>query len=300
MSQRRKIAVIYNERSGQQGQPVSAQLKDLLAEQGVEFELHEFDPGRVGALVLGVLDSSPDAVLAAGGDGTVTSVAQHLVGTSVPLGVLPMGTMNVLARDLGVPEKLDEAVPAVLSAPTHSIDVARVNDRLFLCSTVLAVLPHLGRIRERARSAPGHTVLQLVARTFQTLRTYPRMRLSLTVDGTSHEVRTRAVVVSNNPLSEGPAPMPGRGQLDTGKLAVYVARDRTRWDLAGIATKVMLGSWKQAKRLRMYDGESVRIDFDGLGMMSVMTDGEVIQLTLPLQFELAPRALAVLMPGAES
>ena len=300
MSQQRKVAVIVNDRSGQPGEPVGERLAKLLGEHGVDFELHEFDPGSVGQTVLSALAYEPDAVLVAGGDGTVTSVAQHLVGRDVPMGVLPQGTMNVLARDLGVPVPLDEAVAAVLDAPCHAIDVARVNDRVFLCSTVLAVLPHLGRIRERAREAPGHTFPQLVARTLQTLGRYPRMRLALEVDGERWDVRTRAVVVSNNPLQAGPAPMPGRGRLDTGKLAVYVARDRTRWDLAGIATKVMMGSWQQAKRLRTYKGESVRIDFAGLGMMSVMTDGEVVQLTLPLRFELAPRSLPVLMPGARS
>lgn len=296
----RKVAVVYNAKSGADiadGEPpVEEVLAELLAARGVVASFHAFDPKTVGPDVRKLLADGPDAVFTAGGDGTVTSVAAHLLGGDIPLGVLPAGTMNVLARDLGVPDDLEAALDSLLAASVRDIDVAEVNGRIFLCSALLALLPHLGRFRERARAKSVWMLPALFVRTWRALRRYPRMRLRVVVDGNAHTTRTRAVVVSNNPMSAGPAPMPGRDRLDSGRLAVYVARDRTPWDLAGIAAKVLDGSWQDSKRVRSHLGASVRIESGQLGMMSVMTDGEVTQLTTPLKFEIRSGALSVLAP----
>jgi diacylglycerol kinase family enzyme len=105
------------------------------------------------------------------------------------------------------------------------------------------------------------------------------------------------MVVSNNPLSPRPGP-PGRDRLDTGRLVVYLTQARTRWDLLGLAAKLPTGTWLTDRRLRTYEGESVQVHTSQLTMMSVMNDGEIVQLEVPLRYEIEPRALAVLAPGA--
>jgi diacylglycerol kinase family enzyme len=305
----RKIAVVYNARSGALSSdsepPLEDRLSDLLARHGVDPVLVPFEPSTVREDVHTLLAGTPppDAVIVAGGDGTVRSVAAHILGSDVPLGVLPMGTMNVLARDLGVPEDLESALDALLTAPVQLIDVARVNGELFLCSSALAMMPHLGRIRERARGAPGWQQPRWWARGLRIWRRYPRMRLHVIVDGNEHQVRTRAMVVSNNPLSSRPASglsarLPGRDRLDTGRLVVYVIRDRTRWDLLSLAAKLPDGSWLTDRRLSSYEGSTVQVRSSQVGVMSVMSDGEVVQLPMPLRYELVPRALAILTPRA--
>jgi diacylglycerol kinase family enzyme len=245
-----------------------------------------------------LLAGEPDALLVAGGDGTVRAVAERMLGADVPLGILPAGTMNVLARDLGLPNDLERAVDALLAAPVGRIDVATVNDVPFLCSSTLAVMPHLGRLRERARGQPGLHSVRLLGRALRLVRRYPRMRLTIVVDQQAYQVRTRAVVVSCNPLAAGPPPMPGRDRLDAGRLAVYVTRDRTNWDLLTVATKLFHGSWQQDKRIRTYEGVTVEVRSSELALMSVMSDGELAQLSMPLRYEIKPRALAVLAPEA--
>lgn len=298
----KRVAVVYNARSGallaRAEESPHAQLTSLFEQAGVEAELRAFDPERLGADVRELLATGPDAMIVAGGDGTVRAVAERMPGSDVPLGVLPAGTMNVLARDLGIPVDLARAVDALRTAPVRRIDVATVNGRPFLCSSMLALMPHLGRLREGARGKPGPGTLRLIERALRLVRRYPRLRLVVTVDGREHRVRTRAVVVSCNPLAAGPAPMPGRDRLDAGTLAVYVTRDRTRWDLLLIATKLFDGSWQRDERIRAYEGKTVEVRSSKPALTSVMSDGEIAQLVMPLQFAIQPGALAVLMPGA--
>lgn len=297
----RKVAVVFNPQSGTSDSmsalALDERLSELFEQRHVESVLQAFDPETIDSDLSALLADQPDALIVAGGDGTVTTVAEHMVGTGIPLGVLPAGTMNVFALDLGVPEDLEDALDAVLTASVRMIDVARVNGRLFLCSSALAMLPHLGRAREHAREASEWSRLRLWARSARLLRRYPRKRLWLRVDGQVHTVRTRAMVVTNNPLRSGPGRLHGRARLDAGWLAAYVAQDRTRWDLLGVAAKLLDGSWQNAKRVRTYQGRSVEISSSRSELSSVMNDGEVTQLTMPLRYEIQPRTLAVLAPG---
>lgn len=289
--------MVYNARSGALLGP--DRLAGLFERRGVTAELRAFDPDTLAADVRELLAQGPGALIVAGGDGTVRAVAEIMIGQEVPLGILPGGTMNVLARDLGLPTDLDDAVDALLTAPVARIDVATVNGQVFLCSSMLAMMPHLGRLREHARGGGGPGPLRLLGRALRVLRRYPRMRLTFVVDGQEHEARTRAAVVSCNPLAAGPAPIPGRDRLDAGRLAVYVTRDRTRWDLAVVAARLFDGTWQRDPRIRRYDGTVVQVR-SPFGYMSVMSDGEIAQLSLPLRYEIRPRALAVLAPKASA
>lgn len=292
--------MLYNARSGAQGKEESPeeQLAGLFASRGVAAEFRAFDPNTLAADVRELLAGEPDALIVAGGDGTVRAVAERMLGSDVPLGVLPAGTMNVLARDLGVPDGLESAVEALLAAPVDRIDVATVNGLPFLCSSTLVMMPHLGRLRERARGRAGLTRLRLLGRAVRLVRRHPRMRLTIVVDGQAHEVRTSAAVVSCNPLAAGPSPMPGRERLDTGRLAVYVTHDRTNWDLVAVTAKLFQGNWQEDDRIHAYEGRIVDVRSSQLGLMSVMSDGEIAQLPLPLRYEIQPGALAVLAPRA--
>ncbi|HEY8458296.1 MAG TPA: diacylglycerol kinase family protein [Actinopolymorphaceae bacterium] len=299
----RTLAVVYNPRSGaatasDSNGAVEHQLTEMFTRRGIDPVLVQFDPQRVGDDVQSLIAHAPDAVIAAGGDGTITSVATQLIGKGVPLGVLPLGTMNVLAVDLGLPADPEAALGALLAGEVRPIDVMRVNGTPFLCASAIALLPHLGRLRERTRGRSGWRMAKMLVRGVEILRRFPRIRLHVVVDGREHVVRTRALVVSNNPFSSEPAPFPKRASLDSGQLGIYVIRDRSRWDLVMLATKLRDGSWLRDRRLRTYFGAEAQVHTSGLGLVSVMNDGEAIQLEMPLRYEIEPKALAVLSPAA--
>ncbi|MFI5843221.1 diacylglycerol/lipid kinase family protein [Catenuloplanes sp. NPDC051500] len=299
----KRVAVVYNARSGALLARADAspedQLTELFRARGVQADLKPFDMSTLTADVRELLTNEPDALVVAGGDGTVRAVAERVLAhEGVPLGILPLGTMNLLARDLGVPGDLEGAADALLDAPVDRIDIATVNGEPFLHSSMLAMLPHLGRIRERSRGGKVFGKVRLVEKALRLVRRYPRMPLTIVVDGQEHTIRTRAVVVACNPLAAGPAPIPGRERLDAGLVAVYVTLERTSWDLVEVVAKLFNGGWRQDERIRAYEGKTVEVRSSKLALMSVMSDGEIAQLTTPLRYEIRPRALAVLAPGA--
>ncbi|GAB3743856.1 diacylglycerol/lipid kinase family protein [Microlunatus parietis] len=297
-----RVAVVYNPRAGGflSGREAPAErLAGLFGRHGVTARLRAFNPQTVAADVRELLVDDPQAIIAAGGDGTARAVVAQLDGSTVPLGVLPVGTLNVLAQDLGVPADLEDGVAALLTAPAGKIDVASVNGLPFLCSSTLAMTPHLGRLRERLRGGAGWQTVPLLGRFARLLWRYPRMPLTVTVDGIAHSVRTRLIVVSNNLLAAG-KPFHSRDRLDTGRLAVYVAEDRTNWDRLVITGRLLDGSWQQDRRVVALQGREVEVSSPTLSYMSVMSDGEISQLRLPLRYEIRPAALTVLMPGSRS
>ena len=291
--------MVYNPRSGalaKGGGSIEDRVTTLFRRRGIFPAVRPFRPSTVPEDVRGLLDDRPEALIVVGGDGTVRTVAACLLGGDVPLGILPAGTMNVLARDLGIPENGELALDALLRAPTRTIDVAQVNGRLFLCSSALAMMPHLGRIRERARDAMGWSLLRQWNHGLRILSRYPRQSFRITVDRQQHTVRTRALMISNNPLSRRAAALVERDRLDTGWLVVYTLRDRTIWDLVHLASKVLDGSWQGDRRIRSYRGRQVRVQLLGQSSASVMSDGEIERIATPLDYDMRPRALTVLAP----
>ena len=204
--------------------------------------------------------------------------------------------MNVLAHDLGIPDEIEPALDTLLASPVRMIDTAWVNGQLFLCSSALAVMPHLGRLRERDRASVGWSRPRLWVQALRVWRRYPRARLRLVVDGHEHDVRTRAMVVSNNLLSVRQGRLPGRDRIDAGLLGVYVTRDKKPSDLLVVAAMLLNGRWPTKERLHTFQGRSVQVFSSHLDLTSVMSDGELSQLTMPLRYDITPRALAVLSP----
>jgi len=297
-----RVVVVYNAHSGSlagegDASPVD-RLQLLFNQRGVTARLLEFDPDTIATELRAVLVDAPQAVLVAGGDGTVLAVAGVLLDADVPLGILPGGTMNVLARDLDIPLDIEVALDALLPGETAQIDIARVNGAPFLCSSLVGLMPHLGRLREEARGSrnPLH-MAGLLLRSLRTARRYPRLRVSLTVDGVLQRVHTRAIMVSNNPFCGKAALLPRRDAIDLGRLALYVTRDRSLWDLVRTGVELARGQWPPRDRLIEVQGTVIEIDIDGTGLTSVMSDGEARQLQTPLVYTMSPGALTVLRPS---
>lgn len=129
-----KALVLLNRGGGRvasEGPGLVDELRAALARHGVESQVRVVDGGELAALARDGRDGH-DAVVVGGGDGSVASVAAVLAGQRVPLGVLPFGTLNHFARDLGIPSELDAAVATIAAGRTRAVDVAEVNGRVFV------------------------------------------------------------------------------------------------------------------------------------------------------------------------
>lgn len=298
-----RVALLYNARSGtflRRGEAELIQaLRGVFRRHGVRFSFTVFHPPTLAADLAAILHEKPDALVVAGGDGTITSVVATLGKTELPLGVLPCGTMNALAADLGLPADPVAALDALLAGRVQYIDVGWANGRPFLCSSALGLMTVLARKREQVRGQPAWRKWPgVVWYALKLFAAYPVLKVELVLDGGArvHRLKTRAIAITNNPLSREPGPIPGREALDTGQLAIYAVRDSTTWSLPRLATRLMTGSWPDDADLQVFQADLAVLRIRSRRRLPIMNDGEVMALAAPLRYEILPRGLPVLVP----
>jgi len=273
----------------------------MFAEAGTKVE---FVPESVGTLrqrVEVARRMDPAAVVVAGGDGTVACAAQVLAGSSTPLGILPFGTMNLLAKDLGIPiDSLEQALKIVAAGAIREIDVAEVNGRVFLCASMLGLPTRVGRVREAQRAqARGLSLWSRIAlSSLRLLRRYSPRRLVLEANGKSKSVRVSSITITANAVDElGGRPL-GRAHLDRGELGVYTIDRLKLADVVRIAIGLLFGTWRHDPTIHEFRTSSVNLS-GGRRAIRVMNDGEIMLIPPPLRYRIRPRALRVFAPAPD-
>lgn len=235
-------------------------------------------------------------VVAGGGDGTVNAVASMLVGTSVVLRVLPLGTRNHFARDLGLPLDLLSAVRTALTGRVRVVDVGEVNGHIFLNNSSLGLYPHLvrGRVAEQKH---GHRKWVAVAVAAASCLLHPLpLLVRLQMDGVEVLVRrTPLLFVGNNRYCMTGLHMGGRTRLDAGQLWICVAQDTGYARLLGLAVRALTGHLRSGD-LDMRNMADLWVRTQRC-QVEVAWDGEVTTMHTPLHYRIRPAALRVMVPG---
>ncbi|WP_236899338.1 diacylglycerol/lipid kinase family protein [Devosia sp. SL43] len=236
-----------------------------------------------------------DAILAGGGDGTISAAAGIAYASGVPLGVLPAGTMNLFARALKVPLDLPGALEAIAAGEIGTVDIATANDRPFVHQFGVGIHARLVRIRE------GMTYSSRVGKMLASLRAIgaaainpPEFDAELVTKRGVEKCRVSGIAVSNNPLGEGQI---HADRLDAGILGVYVAAPVSTSALIRLAVDVFLGSWRASPMVSEKEVEEVTLHFPKRkrGAHAVI-DGELIKLDRSVALKVHPGALKVILP----
>lgn len=241
-------------------------------------------------------DLPVDAIVTAGGDGTIATAAEALLGSDKALAPLPLGTMNLLAKDLGIPVDLDAAIRALADAEAIEIDVGDVNDHKFLCNSMLGVPARLAERRERNRLNMG--VLgwwrQAIAG-LKSMYRYPAMRIGLDLGEGPVTIRSKAIVVADNAYDEGFGHVLTRSRLDRGELTLYATRRLSAWPLIRLSIRMALGRWTHDVDLETHHVKELTVT-SRRKLLRVMNDGETRLIRPPLKYRILPKALKVLRP----
>lgn len=255
-------------------------------------------PGaEIDEALQGVVREAPQRVVVAGGDGTIRAAARAAMACDAALGVVTLGTMNFLAKDLGLPLDPYKAVEALSTAREASIDVAEVNGSLFLHSSLIGVFPRLGMERERARREGGLAgYAGALANAARVVWRAPPVEAEVRVQDRARRLRTFAIVVSNNRLLGDPAAPYRRVRMDAGSLGLYVSKHSGRVGLFRLLTSIGLGWWWFDRDILEHEVREVVIHTRR--PMDVSNDGEIERLSAPLRYRVRPLALRVLVPGA--
>lgn len=237
--------------------------------------------------------------IAAGGDGTVNSVIQPLVNSDAILGVLPVGTFNHFARDLGLPSGWREALDVALTGTTRQIDAGRVNDRYFLNNVSLGLYPEwVTRFEERGRDYPRWKA-RLYA-VYATFRRYPHVTVTVEADHHQEVIRTHVFMVSNNSydLSRIGIAAP-RSTLTEGRLSVYWLPHMPRVRLMKFAAHYLAGRIHRISGFRSFRTTRLKVQ-SSRGHLHLGIDGEPAVMNVPLVITIVPQSLLVRAPRAQT
>ena len=237
-----------------------------------------------------------DAIVVGGGDGSLRTVASVLANTGVPLGILPLGTLNHFARDLGIPLDLGEAIAVLAEGTVRNVDIGAMNGEIFLNNSSIGLYPFLVLQRERRRRRehlPKWAAMLLALP--RVLRHLPLFRLIVRVDEWAEACRSPLVFIGNNEYQLALPAFGKRERLDGAELSIYIAKPQSRLAFFRLACRAVLGLSRPERDLRFVRGRTADIESRRHHLL-VAFDGEVELLRPPLHYKIRPGALAVFAP----
>lgn len=279
-------------RMAQDGDALVEQLRDAFARHRVDAELRLLD-GRELAEAARLGRRAHDTVVVGGGDGSVGCVAGALVDSDVPLGLVPLGTLNHFARDLGVPQEVDAAVGLIAAGRTRRIDVADVNGRVFVNNSSIGVYPYVVAERDRQRDDGRAKWPAMALAAWHALRHYRHRLLGLEIAGRTAQRRTPLLFVGNNEYALEFPEMGARPRLDGGTLGVYLVRGSGPRAIPRLLLRAFLRRIDADRDFERIEGLTTLTVHTRDSRTQVALDGEVLTLATPLVYRLRPRALAV-------
>jgi diacylglycerol kinase family enzyme len=284
------IPALVNPRSG-----AAEKVRSVLAEAGA-FDVRVVEPDRLAGAIADAVAEGAKRVVVAGGDGTVATAAHVLAGTGVELGIVPAGTLNHFARDLGIPpDPMMAGEVAADHAVTACVDVGSVNGLLILNTSSVGAYVRLVRTRERLERPLGYR-LASVAAALRVFVGIPRFDVELEADGVVRRYRTPLVFVG---VGERELKLPTLGKRIPGGrrgLHVMVVRGRTRAGLLALAFAAVARGVRHVSRTPKLDSflvDHCRVFVRRRGPVAV--DGEIAQLDTPLEYTLMRDALKVVV-----
>lgn len=289
----RTLPVLIN-RSGGTAASLGDSLRDKVeaafakAEQAID--LHLIDGADIRDAVREYARAPVVAV--GGGDGTLSCAASVLVGTSAALAILPLGTRNHLARQLGVPLDIEGAARLAVDGQRRRIDVGVAGERVFVNNASFGIYTRFVRERE-ARQGPKW--LSSVPATWHVLRNMRAQLFPLKIDGARRMLETPLLFIGNNRYSMELGQVGERETMTDGRLSVYAVSAKRPHQLFGFAARAFLGLADPERDFETCaDARDVIIE--GEGYVEGAFDGELIELRLPLRLRSLPNALGVVTP----
>ncbi len=268
-----------------------------LAAAGIDSEIVAVGGRETAARAADLIKQGAELIIAGGGDGTVSAIAGELAGSSATLGILPLGTLNHFARDLGVPFDLAEAAKAIAAGTMRRVDVAEVNGRAFVNNASIGLYPLMVMDREAQQQRFGRSKrLAMLVASLRTMTRFHARRLRLRVDGGQARVDTPLLVVGNNDYRLA---FPGAGRreaLDDDQLCVMVMRSKSLPGFLAATARALLGIGRPDDMVRLDGVRELEVD-SSRGLLTVALDGETLHLSPPLNFRIRPKALRVIVPN---
>lgn len=283
-----EAAIVIN-----RGKADRASVEEALRTAGIGGEVELVAGDRIEERVRSHVEGGARLIIVGGGDGSVGAAASALAGSDATLGILPLGTLNHFARDLGIPADLGKAAALIAKGRERAVDVAQVNDRTFVNNSAIGLYPLMVVDRENQQHRLGRSKrLAMLVASFRTLAKFHDDRLTLTSNEGRSSVDTPLLFVGNN---EYRVAMPGAGSreaLDDGHLCVLVMRKKGVPGFLAATARALIGLAREDDMVRIDDVERLRVD-SSRASLTVSIDGETCRMKPPLDYRIRKGALRV-------
>lgn len=291
-----RIRIIGNPNSGMLGglttnRATVADAVAALAECGVVGEVAVTDSATEAAMsAREAVRSGCDLVVAAGGDGTVGTVAQELLGSETALGIMPLGSVMNLARSLELPRDLEAAAAIIAEGTSRRIDIGEARGRVFFESGSVGM--NAAIFREANRIDQGDW-LGLLSSLRVALR-YRPSRMTITLDDRTLRTRAYLITISNGPYTGLGFTVAPSARLDDGLFDVRIFRGFTRWELFKYFAAIAFGRRRYSPKIMTVRSAAVTVA--SVRPLAARADAHDLGTT-PIRFAARHRALRVIVPS---
>jgi diacylglycerol kinase family enzyme len=275
---------------------IAGKVRKAFKDAGLEARVEMIDGGDYEVRCRAIAKRGDELLVVGGGDGSISAAASALAGSKTALGILPLGTLNHFARDLGLPTDLGEAVKLIARRSQRRVDVAEMNDRVFINNSAIGLYPLMVIDRDQQRKRLGRSKrLAMIVASVRTLARFNHQRLVLTVNDEKERIDTPLLFVGNNDYRIDLGAPGQRESLDDGILSVFVMRKKTRSGLIAASVRALFN--------RSGDDDMEKIDgvqrlwvSSHRSLLAVSLDGEVVHAKPPLDYKIRKQALRVVAP----
>ena len=295
-----KIRVIVNRSGGtlKGSEDEEARIVAAFEAAGVDADVWMTESSDIfAAMKDGATAPGLDALVAGGGDGTLSCAAGHLADTGRPFGILPLGTLNHLARDAGIPAGLEEAAKVIAAGHVREIDVAELNGRVFVNNSAVGLYPDMVQLREFEQEKRGRSKRMAMLRaSITSLRHFRRHRLWISAPGLEAPIRTPLLFVGNNRYQVNLLGLGKRERLDEGELCLYAIRAKSRLHLFWAGIRGIFGKLDQQRDFITAYVSEAEISTNR-PVLTLSADGETVRMETPLRYRIRPKALRLIVPA---
>ncbi|MFP5511083.1 MAG: diacylglycerol/lipid kinase family protein [Alphaproteobacteria bacterium] len=301
MPRSNKILVIINAGSGKKSGDVkhTALMERIKGHDGVTIAQLTPDKDITEHAAEGV-KAGYGTIVAAGGDGTISGVCAALSGTNVKLGVVPLGTFNFFARSLGIPQDPDEAWDIISAGRLRTVSIGEINGQPFINNSSIGAYATVLKVRENIYDRWGRSrVTAYWSMIKAMLMLYRSLRMRITVDGVTHDIRTPMAFVAVRPYQLEEYGLPGAEIIRNGEMVVYLAPKGGRLNLLWTALKVLKRNVQEDEDYTMLTGRNIVIETFRSKRL-VAWDGEKSWMNDPFHLRMLQNDLTVIVPANDT
>lgn len=270
-----RVRLVVNPAS-RRGARLGERVAPELARLGIEVSAEEATAGGI------------DAIVVAGGDGTFARQIPRALALGIPIGLVPLGTFNDLARALEIPSGIDEACALIAGEHTRAIDVARVNDAYYATEASIGLSSRLARV-QRAEDKQRFGLLAIAGSLLQVVRYARTFHVDVAYEGRRERLRAVQFTIANSEHFGGFINVEDAA-IDDGWLDCYCIEVNSIFDFFSVMSAVVTGSRHSVRGLRTFRAR--RFEVRTRRSHRISADGEPAGTT-PATFEVLPRALRV-------